>query len=171
MTKGWPEFKTAASATSTICAMPAAKDSGGATALFIASQNGHLADHGAQVDLPLRTVACQNGHPQIAEAPLAFGAVPNVVRKQHFTMTYPRMNMSTRSCEMFVAFVIVCDGFVVHSWLGLSAKAKVTTLHFGSVHPKSLERLGSPIGPGCLMLFSLDPLHMMRLMRSQRKNM
>ena len=89
MTKGWPEFKTAASATSTICAMPAAKDSGGATALFIASQNGHLAavrfllDHGAQVDLPLPTkatplyVACQNGHLQIAEALLAFGAVPN----------------------------------------------------------------------------------------------
>ena len=69
--------------------MPSAKDSGGATALFIASQNGHLAtvrfllDHRAQVDLALHTnatplyVSCQNGHLQVAEILLAFGAVPN----------------------------------------------------------------------------------------------
>eukprot|EP00435_Cladocopium_sp_Y103_P044299 s2258_g12.t1 len=71
------------------CANFDLQDNGGATALFIASQGGHLAtvrfllDHGAQVDLPLHTnatplyVACQNGHLPVAEILLAFEAKPN----------------------------------------------------------------------------------------------
>ena len=78
----------------------------------------------------------------------------------------PRMNMSTRSFEIFFPFVMVLlrtvNLFRTAVWvIHLKPRCCSLGLYILLVSPESPERLVV----GCLMSFSVDPLHMMWLMR------